>query len=129
MTDNIVNAQIESTKLGFDREVFAVARLTLKYADGGCQGFGGSVLDDVPPAGLGDKRSLLHRPGTAWGMEYIYSILRAVGVEKWEDLAGKYVRVKYTGDFFDREPYAVGHIIEDVWFDFKELAEQHGIGE
>ena len=119
----IINAQIKSTRLGFDRDVFATAWLMLKYADGGEQGFGGSCLDDKTTPG--EKHGLLDRPGTAWGMEYIFSILKAVGVEHWEDVRGKYVRVKYIGDTFTREPFAIGHIVEDVWFDVRELAERH----
>ena len=122
---DIINAQIESTRLGFDREVFAVAWLMLKYADGTGQGFGGSCLDDK--ATIGEKHGLLDRPGTAWGMEYIFSILRAVGVERWEDVRGKYVRVKYTGSTFDCDPFAIGHIVDDVWFDIRVLAGRHNL--
>ena len=117
------NAQIESTRLGYDREVFAAAWITLKYADGACQGFGGSVLDDKPTEPNGERQP------TAWGMDYIFSLIRAVGVERWEDMKGKYVRVRFTGKFFDRKPFAIGHIIEDRWFDIHELAEKWGLEE
>ena len=79
---------------------------------GGCsQGFGGCALDSKPKE-RGDERG-----PTAYGMAFITGIMRAVGVEKWEDLKGKYVRV--VAD--QGHVYKIGHIIENKWFDPKDI--------
>ena len=53
--------------------------------------------------------------GSAAGMEYLMRIMDTVGVEKFQDLRGKYVRValKRWGDSVK----IIGNIIKDKWFD------------
>jgi hypothetical protein len=46
-------------------------------------------------------------------------IMDTVGVNKWEDLEGKYVRVKLDG--YDSTMHCIGNLIEDKWFDLKEF--------
>jgi hypothetical protein len=41
-------------------------------------------------------------------------ILNIAGVNKWEDLSGRFIRVRATHD----KVHAIGHIIEDKWLDF-----------
>lgn len=53
------------------------------------------------------------------GLVAIMKVMDVVGVEKWEDLKGKYCRVvtKSWG-----EPITtIGNLIEDKWFDIKEF--------
>ena len=52
--------------------------------------------------------------------EIIKSILDVVDVEEWEDLPGKHVRVKAE----HTKVHAIGNILEDKWFDPKELAKK-----
>ena len=65
--------KIDWTKLGFDHDVF-VFQIYFKFGASG-QGFGGYGLEHE------DCYKVLKR------------ILQAVGVEKWEDLKGKYAHV------------------------------------
>ena len=90
-----VNAQIESTSLGgYDGAgSFLTAWLYLKY-DGAGQGFGGYVL------------------GGEYAWKFISRVLEVVGVEKWEQLAGKYIRVRQ--DMV--KVHEIGNILEENWF-------------
>ena len=91
-----INAQIQSTMLGIEDHGIMTFMLYLNYNSCG-QGFGGYVLK-------GDK-----------SIEAIRKILETVGVSKWEDLKGKYVRIRkpdtYTGTI-----QSIGHIVEDRWW-------------
>lgn len=53
--------------------------------------------------------------GSAAGMEYLMRTMDTVGVEKFQDLKGKYVRVatKGCGSLVN----IIGNIIKDKWFD------------
>ena len=52
--------------------------------------------------------------GSAAGMEYLIRIMDTVGVEKFQDLRGEYVRVATKrGD----PVKIIGNIIKDKWFD------------
>lgn len=94
------NAKIERTMLGYEDHGILTCSLTLTQQSSG-QGFGGFRLD--APKG---KQSIM---GTFW----IKRILEVVGVSKWEDLPGKYIRV--AGEEFG-EIYGIGHITDDLWF-------------
>lgn len=100
------NAKIESTHLGFEDHGIMTFYLHLKY-DGTGQGFGGYGLDDGPK-------------GTAFGMVAVRKVLETVGVSKWEDLPGKYIRAETDWSKIHR----IGNIIEDKWLDLKVLSEE-----
>lgn len=53
--------------------------------------------------------------GSAAGMEYLMRIMDTVGVEKFQDLKGKYVRVATKG--WGNSVKIIGNIINDKWFD------------
>ena len=53
--------------------------------------------------------------GNAAGMEYLMRIMDTVGVEKFQDLRGKYVRVALKG--WGDSVKIIGNIIKDKWFD------------
>lgn len=53
--------------------------------------------------------------GSAAGMEYLIRIMDTVGVEKFQDLKGKYVRVATKR--WDDPVKIIGNIIKDKWFD------------
>ena len=90
--DEIKNAKISGTVLGFEDHGILTCMLYLDYG-GTHQGFGGY--------------SLKH-----YGVDFIAQILRVVGVERWEDLIGKHVRVFANHD----KVKSIGHIIEDRWY-------------
>lgn len=113
----IVNAQITRTMLGIEDHGCMTCMLDLKLG-ATQQGFGGYGFDG--PITDADGR-FLRRQGTAYGCEFIRRVLEVVGVERWEDLKGKYVRVK-RGENWGASIVAIGNITEDKWFDPKELA-------
>ena len=107
----IKNAKITSTMLGVEDHGILTCWLYLEYGESGCQGcqgFGGYSLDTP------DKTHVfwLRRVGCAWGMEFINRILAVVGVEKWEQLPGKHIRVRAEHS----KVHAIGNIIKDNWF-------------
>ena len=60
--------------------------------------------------------------GSAAGMEYLLRIMDTVGVERFQDLKDKYVRVKSEG--WGSTMHCIGNLIEDKWFDLKEFFEK-----
>lgn len=55
----------------------------------------------------------------AKSMESISELLDVVGVDKWEDLPGKYIRFEDNGR--SSSITKIGNIIEDKWFDLEEF--------
>jgi len=107
--EEIENGLIESTMLGMEDHGCMSCWLNLSFSGTG-QGFGGYALDGFRP-------NLNRRVGTAWGLEFIKRTMDVVGVEKWESLKGKYVRVKRRER---RGPIvAIGNIVADKWFEPK----------
>lgn len=100
----IVNAKITGTMLGVEDHGIFSSYVYLEW-DGGGVGFGGYVL------------------GGPSGIDFIREILEVVGVEKWEDLKGKYVRVDTGG--WGRPVTAIGNILKDKWLNPKEFFEKH----
>lgn len=92
------NAKIKSTYLGLEDHGLFTCFLNLDYG-GSFQGFGG--------------HSLTH---PKYGVEYLGRVLKTVGVDRWEELPGKVIRVKADHGAV----YAIGHIIEDRWFNPEE---------
>ena len=81
------------------------AWLTLDYGGSG-QGFGGYSLY-LP-------KSFKHHKvaGPNYAGHFIWRVLEVVGVERWDQLVGKTIRVRscHTG------VEAIGHIVKDDWF-------------
>ncbi len=96
----IENARITDTWLGYEGHGILTAYLTIQ-GDGWGQSFGGY--------GLG--------PGGKHMAVFVNETLKTVGVEKWEDLNGKPIRVDHE---INGTMKAIGHIIEDKWFNIKE---------
>lgn len=107
----IKNARIRSTMLGWEDHGIFTCMIDLDY-DGGGQGFGGYSLDEY----LGERGNG-KRLGTAAGLNFIMRVCEVVGVTKWEDLVGKYVRA----DAEHVKVHRIGHITADKWFDPAEL--------
>lgn len=98
----IKNAIITGTNLGYESHGILTCMISLNYGGSG-QGFGGYALD---------KWNGKERNGTAYGTEFIRRIIKTVGVENWEDLKGKHVRVDASWG----KVHGIGNIIEDKWF-------------
>lgn len=100
MTGKIKNARIESTMLGYEDHGIPTCGLTLDYG-GAAQSFGGYDL-------------------RVWGIRFIMETLDAVGASEWNDLTGMNCRVRADHG----RVYAIGHIVEDHWFDPSSAEEQ-----
>ena len=61
--------------------------------------------------------------GSAAGMEYLIRIMDTVGVEKFQDLKGKYIRVATKG--WGDPVKIIGNIIKDKWFDAETFFADH----
>lgn len=59
---------------------------------------------------------------SAKGLECIMRIMNTVGVERWEDLKGKYIRIVDPG--WGGTITKIGHITDDKWFDIKEFFQE-----
>lgn len=113
----VINGKIESTMLGIEDHGIMSFFLHLKF-DGTGQGFGGYALDQWSE--VKDKRV-----GSGFGIECIRYILETVGVSKWEDLKGKYVRVQYEKDEWSGPIIAIGHIVENRWYNIAGHAKEY----
>jgi hypothetical protein len=109
----IQNAKIVGTMLGYEDHGVLTAMVTLDFG-GSVQGFGGYFFQNYNEV---TKR----QEGTAFGVEFIASVLKTVGVDTWEQLKGQHVRVDRDGHEIRR----IGHLIENKWFTPKALAAVH----
>lgn len=100
----IENAVITGTMLGLEGHGIMSSFIYLDF-DGGGVGFGGYVL------------------GGESGIAYIEEILNVVGVEKWEDLKGKHVRVDSEG--IGGKALGIGNIIKDKWLYHEEFFKKY----
>lgn len=94
--------------LGYEDHGILTCYLHLDYGGSG-QGFGGYSLDE--PIKDEEGKFLGRVPTDATG-KWVKEILNVVGVEKWEDLKGKYIRVE--ADF--NKIHRIGNLLEDKWF-------------
>lgn len=105
------NAIIESAELDIGDRGFLTASIFLDYGGSG-QAFGQYVLY-LP------KSFKNHKLESVAG-HFIYRVMEIAGVNKWDELAGKSIRVKAE----HHKIHAIGHIIKDDWFnpsdDFKD---------
>jgi len=105
----IENARIESTSISNADHGVLTAWVHLNGSGWGC-GFGGYRLDS-------HNKALDRLFGIVWGFMFLMRVMETVGVSKWEDLPGKYVRVRTQG--LGGGIAAIGHLIEDKWFEPK----------
>ena len=110
----IKNAVIQSTSIDIGDRYLLSAWLHLDYGGSG-QGFGGYTLY-LP------KDYKHHTCKGDYAGHFIFRCLEIAGVEKWEDLKGKTIRVKADHNHV----IAIGHIVKDDWFnpseDFKKMS-------
>lgn len=91
------NAKITGTLLGYEDHGIFTCMIFVEYGGNGGQGFGGYAL------------------GGDYTNKWIEGVLKTVGVEKWEDLKGKHIRIVRKD--WSSPIKKIGHIIEDVWFE------------
>lgn len=109
----IENAKIFSADLSMEDHGVLTFDLVLEGNGWGCN-FGGRVLGKGWLGASDDDFE-----GYAAGTEVIMRIMNVVGVTRFSELKGKYVRVKHEG--WGKEISAIGNIIEDKWFSYKEF--------
>lgn len=111
------------TKSGYKIENALIEKVDLSMADHGCftlamtlDGGGWGVVYGGYCLGkgyLGAEDDFFD--GSAAGMEYLMRIMDTVGVERFQDLKGKYVRVATKG--WGDQVKIIGNILKDQWFD------------
>ena len=107
----IENAKITNVSLTMADHGCLTFWITIESAGWGCS-IGGYCIDH---GYLGAKKF----DGCGPGLEAMMRIMDTVGVDKWEDLKGKYVRVKTEG--WGDTVTCIGNILKDKWFDLKEF--------
>ena len=107
-----VNAVIESAKItanDYDKGILG-CWLFLKCGNGLGQGFGGYAL--YLPKGFS------HHDIESVAGHYLYRVMEIAGVTEWKDLPGKTIRIRKQ-DGWSATIEAIGHIVNDDWFDPK----------
>lgn len=115
--------QEQLIEAGYNIENALIESVDLSMADYGClvlamdlKGNGWSVTYGNYCLGKGylgaDDDFFL---GSAAGMEYLIRIMDTVGVERFQNLKGKYVRVAIKG--WGSTVKIIGNILKDQWFD------------
>ena len=107
----IENALITSVDLSMADHGVLCLEMGLDGGGWGCV-FGGHVIGK---GYLGAKKF----EGSTSGIEYIMEIMNVVGVERFNDMKGKYIRVATEG--WGSTVKIIGNIIEDKWFDVTTL--------
>ena len=107
----IKNAKITGTMLGRKDHGIMTFMLYIEFGGCGC-GVGGYALDG--------KDSKTGKYGfSPKGLEAVAKICDIVGVDKWEDLKGKYIRIKDNG--WGSTVDEIGNLMEDKWFNIREF--------
>lgn len=102
--DGIHNVLIKRATLGTSDSPVFTAWLHLEGPGWG-QGFGGYALD------VWSEKDKERVPHVSCGI-FLSGVMRAVNVQSWEDVPGKYIRVEKRDGLI----VAIGHIVNDVWF-------------
>lgn len=112
----IKNAQIESTMLGREDHGIMTFSIHVKFDKCVCCGIGGYCLDEYSS----ETKTRVFRGES---IEVISKILEVVGVETWEQLPGKYIRIKDNG--WGSTIDEIGNLMEDKWFNLREFFASH----
>ncbi len=131
MEKEIYNARITDTRLGYDDWNNLILCLYTESEYGMC-GFGGCSFgkqDDSNP----DESNSYKKPkyiNFEWTSELIMNILDVVGVDKWEDIKGKLIRIRTNGKTGCAGGIeAIGNILENKWFSIQDFYAEKGIYE
>lgn len=106
----ILNAKIKDVSISMADHGCLTFWLYLKLPSG-CCGYGGY---NIGYGYLGSEEF----EATDKGLTAMMKIMDTIGVEKWEDLVGKYCRVKSDG--WGSSISIIGNIMEDKWFDIED---------
>lgn len=95
--EKIVNAKIDNVFLGIEDHGILTFFLHLEF-ESYRQSYGGYSLEGP----------------NCW--KTLKEILYIVEEDDWNKLKGKYIRVKYKTDEWNKPIYAIGNIVKDKWF-------------
>ncbi|MDT2850163.1 hypothetical protein P7H60_13495 [Vagococcus carniphilus] len=107
----VVNAEIISTKLGFEGHGIFTLFIGLRFESGNI-GFGNFALDQWC-----DKE--VKRTGSQLGIDVIMRIIKIAGVKNWEELEGQYIRINKVG--LGESLTYIGHLVNDDWLNVKDI--------
>lgn len=107
----ILNAKVTGTSIESEDHGILTCWLFLEGGGWGC-GFGGYTLDDY-------DTSLKCRVATSAGFEAIRKIMDTLEVNRWEDIAGNYIRCEFEKGLSGGIT-RIGHILKNKWFSFDE---------
>lgn len=106
-----------------------ITDVTLSMADHGCltfdifvDGGGWSCAIGGYRIGYGHLGASEFVAENGYGLEAMMRIMDVVGVDRWENLVGKYCRVKSDG--WGSTIKVIGNIVEDKWFDLEKFFEE-----
>lgn len=108
----IRNARITNTMLGREDHGIMTFMIYVDISESGGCGIGGWALD-------GYDRETKTRVFSAKSMEAVSKILDTVGVDTWEQMRGKYIRVKDNG--WGKTIDEIGNLMENKWFNIREF--------
>lgn len=108
----IKNAKIDHTMFGREDHGIMTFSICISTAEYSCW-IGNYAIDCY-------DRETESRKFTAKGLEAISKILEVVGVDTWEELPGKYIRIKDSGGWGSTVD-EIGNLIEDEWFNIREF--------
>jgi hypothetical protein len=117
----IKNAQITGTKLGREDHGIMTFMIFVRFDVAVTCGIGGYCLDQAVTTYADDKPYHTQRVFRAEGLEAISKVLDTVGVDNWEDLKGKYIRIKDNG--WGKSIDEIGNLMEEKWFNMREFFE------
>ena len=109
----IKNAKITSTMFGREDHGILTFVIYVDICDGTSCGIGGYALD---------QRVHGSRIYSAAGLEAMALLMETVGVNCWEELPGKYVRVRTNG--WGKPIDAIGNLMDENWLDLRKWFEQ-----
>lgn len=107
----IENGKITGTMLGVEDHGILTFYLSIEFENGACA-FGGYALDGYDEA---SKK----RVAAGSGLQSIVEVMKCVGVEKWEDLRGQYIRCEHEG--WGGRIIRIGNLLKDQWFSPEEF--------
>lgn len=113
----VVNARIVNTTITMENNGVLTFYITLK-GDGWGVNYGGFVIAN------GYVGSQYFTAENGGGLVAMMKIMDTVGVSKWEDLNGKYIRAVVDG--WGERVKVIGNIISDKWFNIDEFFETYG---
>ena len=108
----IENAKITNVSITMSDHGCLTFWITLEGGGWGC-GYGGYCIGK---GYLGAKEFTAENGD---GLVAMMKIMDVVGVEKWEDLKGKYCRVEVNS--WGDGVYTIGNILNDKWFNIKDF--------